>query len=266
VATQAVSGSSVTQGRLWGARARDWAEWQEPVQRPLYQAVLDATGVGSGTALLDVGCGSGLACALAATRGASVSGLDAAAGLVEIARERLPQADLRVGEMETLPFADRAFDVVTGFNSFQYAANPVGALREARRVSRPGAPVVIMTWGRKDDCDAAAYIAALGSVLPPPPPGAPGPFALSDETALKALATEAGLSPHRIADVDCPFTYPDLETALRALLSAGPAVRAIEAAGEERVREVVTQALTPYRTASGGYHLENVFRYLIAHA
>ena len=62
------------------------------------------------------------------------------------------------------------------------------------------------------------------------------------------------------------FVPPDRETALRALLSAGPAMRAIAAAGEERVTVAATGAIAPYRTSSGGYAIENVWRYLIATA
>src|SRR5438876_12359115 len=93
----AVAGSAGIQGQLWGARARDWSELQEPVQRPLYDAVFRAINLGPGTRLLDVGCGSGLACAIAAEQGATVTGLDAADALVAIARARSPSADLRFG-------------------------------------------------------------------------------------------------------------------------------------------------------------------------
>jgi ubiquinone/menaquinone biosynthesis C-methylase UbiE len=41
-----------------------------------------------------------------------------------------------MGDLEDLPFADASFDVITGFNSYQFAANPANALREARRVAR----------------------------------------------------------------------------------------------------------------------------------
>jgi hypothetical protein len=66
--------------------------------------------------------------------------------------------------------------------------------------------------------------------------------------------------------VSCPFEFPDLETALRGLLSAGPAVRAIKTAGEEAVRDAVAVALEPYCLPSGEYRMENRFRYVIASA
>ncbi len=66
--------------------------------------------------------------------------------------------------------------------------------------------------------------------------------------------------------MDAPFDYPDLATALRGLLSAGPAVVAIQSLGEEQVRRQVTAALEPFQTSSGGYHMRNTFRFLLAEA
>ena len=65
-------------------------------------------------------------------------------------------------------------------------------------------------------------------------------------------------------DVPCPWVYPDLETALKGMLSAGPAERAMRASSFERAREAVAAAIEAYRTPSGGYHLNNTFRYLVA--
>ena len=93
-------GTAELQGRLWGARPRAWAELQEAANAPMYEAAFDAAGLSAGQRYLDIGCGAGLALNLAAGRGAKVSGLDAAAGLVELARARCPDADIRVGELE----------------------------------------------------------------------------------------------------------------------------------------------------------------------
>ncbi len=231
---------------------------------PLYEAVLARARVGIGVQLLDVGCGSGMYCGLAAARGARVAGLDAAEALVTIARQRVPDGDFRVGEIEDLPWAEASFDLITGFNVFQYAADPVNALREARRVARPGAPVFISTWGEPLYCEAAAYLGALGALLPAPAPGAPGPFALSDPGALERLAREAGLTPLENTVVECTWSYADLDTALRGLLAAGLAVRAIRHSGEEPVRQAVTTAIAPFRTLRSGYQIENRFRFLVA--
>jgi SAM-dependent methyltransferase len=193
-----------------------------------------------------------------------VAGVDAAAPFIAIARRRVPQGDFRVAEMEELPHTDGTFDIVTGFNSFQYAATPINALREARRVAKPGGVTVIAVWGLPEQCEAAGHLKALGALMPPPPPGAPGPFALSDETKLKSFATDAGLTPLTVVDVKCPWIYPNLESALKGILSAGPAERAIRASSIERARDAIAGAIAQYRTASSGYHLNNTLRYLIA--
>lgn len=256
-------GTANTQGQIWGVRAKDWADVQESVAAPLFEAILQETVVGKNTTVLDIGCGSGIFCEMAAKRGAQVSGLDASEHLIAIARERVPAGDFRTGEMEELPYDKQSFDVVTGFSSFQFAASPINALREASRVSRTGT-VVIAVFGKPEDSQATAYIKAMGSLLPPPPPGAPGPFALSADGALEALAAQAGLTPSVVKTVACPWNYPDEQTALRGLLSSGPAIRAIQEKGEDTVRDLIVQVISPFKTSSGGYYLTNYFRYLIA--
>lgn len=253
------------QGRLWGERARDWAAYMESKKQPLFQTVLEHAGIGAGAKVLDVGCGAGTFCALAASRGACAVGVDASRKLLETAREREEAAGFLQAEMQELPFADRCFDAVTGFNAFQYAAEPDRALREAARVAKRGARAVVAVWGEPGECDAAEYIRALSALLPPRPPGSPGPFALSEDGALREFARRAGLKPETQRDVDVPWEYPDRETAIRALLSSGPAAAAIGHAGEERVRETIGEVLQPFRTGSGGYRLRNKLRYLLAH-
>jgi SAM-dependent methyltransferase len=263
MAATSPAGTASVQGELWGARAGDYAEVQEPTFRPLYESVLARPEMAKVSSILDVGCGPGLAAQVFSAKIARVAGVDATAPFVEIARRRVPGGDFRVAEMEALPHADGSFDAVTSFNAFQYAASPVNALREARRVVKPGGVIVIAVWGLPESCEAAGHLKALGSLMPPPPPGAPGPFALSNEVKLKALASEAGLAPGAIVDVPCPWAYADLETALRGMLSAGPAERAVRASSFERAREAVAASIMPYRLASGGYRLNNTFRYLV---
>lgn len=258
-------GTANMQGKIWGARAKDWADVQENVAIPLFESVLQETAVGKNTSVLDVGCGSGIFCEMAAKRGARVSGLDASEPLLAIARERVQSGDFRTGEMEELPYTDQTFDVVTGFSSFQFAANPIKALQEASRVSRTGT-VVIAVFGEPEESEATLYIKAMGSLLPPPPPGAPGPFALSAKGALEALVIKSGLTPSAIKKVECPWNYPDEQTALRGLLSSGPAIRAIQEKGEDTVRDLILQVIAPFKTSSGGYYLTNNFNYLTATA
>lgn len=126
-------GSDSDNGSWWHSSASDWASIQEGMLRPSYQTVFDALDVRPGMRLLDVGCGAGLAAQLAAARGARVAGIDSSPASIAIAGERTPEGDFHIGDMQELPFADGTFDAVTGFNSFQFAADPVAALRQALR-------------------------------------------------------------------------------------------------------------------------------------
>ncbi len=256
--------TSEAHGRLWGARARDWADYMEGTVRPVFEAVLERTRVGPGTRYLDAGCGAGMAAQIAAARGAEVAGVDAAEAMLSIARSRVPAGDFRQGDLEDLPFSGESFDVVTGFNSFQYAGNPVAALREAGRVAKRGGFVVIMTFGDPDGMEAAALVTVLKPLMPPPPPGAPGPFALSDETALRRFATSAGLQPVDVFDVDSPWVYADEAAALRGLTSTGNAVRAIQQVGEDVVTEAYANAIAAFRQPDGSVRASAWFRCLLA--
>jgi SAM-dependent methyltransferase len=260
-------GSAATQADVWGERARDWADVLEGWSGwgiPIYRHVLERVPVGTGTRLLDVGCGAGRFCRIAADRGAQIAGLDATAALIEIARERTPDGDFRVGDMERLPWGEDSFDVVTGFNSFFFAADIVRALREARRVARPGASIAITVFGRPERCESTPVFASLGQLLPSQSAEDKEHPALHEEGVLETLVTEAGLKPKEAGYCEVPEEYADLDTMLRGYLAVGPIVRAVRALGEQVVRDALTEALRPLRTSTGGVRMEDELRYLIA--
>jgi SAM-dependent methyltransferase len=241
----------------------------EPLMVPLYLAVLERAKLGSEARLLDVGCGAGgflrLAVATGIGAAAELKGIDAAEGLIAIARERARAAEFQVADLEDLPFRDATFDVVTSFNAVQFAASPAAALREAHRVIKQGGKFCVATWGRAQECEAAAYLDAVAALLPARArAGGPGPFALSEPGVLEHLLAGAGLTAIAAGEVDVPWRFKNLDAALRALLSTGPSVRAIRAVGEPRVRHAVAEAISPFRTSGGEYRLENRFRFLIA--
>ena len=257
-------GTAKLQGHLWGARARSWAELQELAFEPLYRAAFEAAGVAQGVRLLDVGCGAGLALAIARDFGAEVSGIDAAEGLIEIARQRLPGADLRVGELEQLPWRDGCFDIVTGFNSFQYAEDRVHGLQEAARTMTADGRLVAAVWGQPDQCQMADYLAALGRCMPAPPPNAPGPWALSPPGALEALLRTAGLKVIDSGEATTVFRFANDGEAREGLLASGPAVRAVEHSGEDATAAAVAEAIERFRAIDGSYEMLNVFRFVVA--
>jgi DNA modification methylase len=138
------------------------------------------------------------------------------------------------------------------------------ALKEAGRVLKNKGTLVTMIWGNKEDCEAATYLKAVGSMLPPPPPGAGGPFALSENNRLENMLEEAGFTIINKSDEVSVWDYPDEETALRGLLSAGPASKAIDHSGYDKVYETVKQAMAPYVQPNGHVVYKNKWRVVIS--
>jgi SAM-dependent methyltransferase len=256
-------GSAAVQGELWGRAPQDWSDFQESQMRPVFEATLDALGPLRGVRLLDAGCGAGLALSLAAERGASVSGVDASAPLLGLARRRVPRADLRAGDIEELPFADATFDTVTAFNAVQYAAEPAAAVAELARVCRPAGTVAIAAWGDPERCETEALFARLRS-LAPPPPGRPRPLALSEVGVIEALLDRVGLTVTGTGETPVTFRYADHAQAWRAHRSAGPLQQVIDVVGDAAVRAVVREVLEADRKPDGTLRQDNVFRYVTA--
>jgi SAM-dependent methyltransferase len=215
----------------------------EPRMVALYEAVLDELDLREGDRLLAIGGGAGLFLRLARQRGATAVGDDGTA---------------------PLRFPGESFDAVTGLDALQSVPDPAAALREAGRVLRSGASIVLATWGRPDQCEATAYLRAAGALVAPL--DGPDPFALAAPGALAAFAARAGLTASARRDVPCVWTFPDEPALLRGLTSTRLALAAADAAGEDAVRHAIRDAVAPFRTSDGGYRLENVFTYIIAHA
>jgi len=264
-ASSAATGSASRWGPLWGARPADWA-LSEDRQVPTYEAALRRVGLQPGQRVLDIGCGVGAFLRLVAERAAEPHGIDASEALIAYARERLPDADVRVGEMEDLPWGDDTFDLVTGFNSFFFANDMVAALREAGRVAKPNAPVVIQVWGAHERCDLEAMKQLARPFLPPRPPGAPPDPDLSRPGKLDALATEAGLTPESEFDTTWALEYPDADTLSRAMVAVAGLATLAGPEREHELKATVVEGLAPYRRADGSFRLANEYHYLIAHA
>ena len=260
-----ISAAAQVQRRLWGTDPRAWAELAEAHNRPLFEAVLDAAQVRPGTRLLDVGCGSGLTLVLARQRGAVPAGLDISPGLLQVARDRLPDADLRDGDLEFLPFGDAAFDAVTGINAFQFAGDPRQALREAARVTRPGGRVVASLFAAPERSQGTVVHEAMSALIPPEQAGDHAPYALSAPGNLEAALTESGLSVTGDGEVVCHWRYATMDNAVKALLCSAGGARAIEAAGQDTVRDVLQRALAQFQDPrTGVVTLVNTFRWVAA--
>jgi SAM-dependent methyltransferase len=253
-----------TQRGLWGQRPEDWATLAEPQNLGLITAALDGAAVGAATKLLDVGCGSGLALEHAAARGARLAGIDLAPALLAIARRRVPDADLREGGLDTLPFGDAAFDAVTAINALQFAFDPAAALTEVARVLRGGGRLAIGQFAAPERCESTALHLAMEALTPPERREDHAPYALSAPGALERALADAGLKVREDRELPGDWRYANEDEALRGLLCSGGGTRAIALAGEAAVREAVAAGLASFRQSDGSFVMHNHFRLVIA--
>jgi SAM-dependent methyltransferase len=254
--------SWIESGQAWGERAVDWAYLVEPYARSANDALFDRAGVGPGTRLLDIACGSGYAASVAAARGAAVAGLDASEALIAIARARTPHADFRVGDMFALPFGDCQFDVATSFNGI-WKGNE-DALREARRVVRPGGLVGFSFWGAPKRLGLMPYFAALMEL---------SPASHVDATVNQGETGRPGVAEQMLADAGLELVdrgaaqvvneFPDLDLAVRGMAAAGPSWPALQAAGYERVAQAVREAIRPCWTEGLGVRIVSEFGWIL---
>ena len=249
-----------TEGPAWGAAAHGWADHWAAFGAPAREAVADAAGIGAGTSLLDVGCGSGEFCALAAARGARVSGIDAADALVGIAGQRVPGADLRVGAVERLPWPDHSFDVVTAFNVLQFAADFLAALTEVRRVTRPGGRVAVCNWGRS----RTSRSTRSSSRSPSCSRRARVTRRASASRASGGARTPGGADPRARRGDRRAVLVPDWAGLERALLGLAPAYRIDDATAARVIRETVEGLAERFRRPDGSYRFDNRWRFMIA--
>ncbi|UUN29399.1 class I SAM-dependent methyltransferase [Streptomyces sp. FIT100] len=260
-------------------RARDWAEIQERMLVPLYEAVYEHLEVDAGSRVLGLGCGSGLALLMAAARGASVTGLDTDASRIELARERLltpePDREARApqgarlvegGPDEAAELSLPRFDVITVFQPIGCTAGDsdglVPTLEAVVPLAGRGAAVVLAGWGPPERC-ATSVVLRVASRLTERLRG-DGGWRQTRRDDLEDVATRAGLKPDGSGRVACPFGYADLESAVRGLLSTGLFDPAVRATDQAQVEKEITEALHGYVRGDGTVWMPNVFRYVIA--
>lgn len=231
----------------WGRMAVDFAALLEPAAAREYVGLHHRLRIDEGDRVLDMACGSGFAIELARARGAVCAGIDASTRLIDVARDRNPGSDLRVGDMNELPWEDGMFDVVTSFRGI-WGTTP-DALAEARRVLAPGGRIGVTVWGHIKQSPGAWALS-------------PFRLARTESVANQAAMVTLGrpgvgeelLAAHGFEDVarvSIPFAweFADPDAYARALASTGPAFEAIEEVGvdaflahavalaEERVRD-----------------------------
>ncbi|MDH6224747.1 SAM-dependent methyltransferase [Streptomyces sp. MJP52] len=263
--------------RTWAAdprtRARDWSEIQERMLVPLYEAVHERLGVGRGTRLLGLGCGSGLALLMAAGRGADVTGVEPdSPERLSLARERLAAgADGRSGGgvtrlEERIPARTDAYTVVTALEPVGCRTGDTGTLvarlREAAPLAERGAAVVLAGWGPPERCATAAVLRTAAGT--DGTSRSPEGWRQAGRDDLEDVARRAGLVPDGSGRVSCPFGYAGTDSAVRGLWSTGLFDAAAAATDRTQVDKELREALHPYVRADGTVWMPNVFRYLVA--
>ncbi len=245
---------------------------------PLYEAVYERLEVGPATRLLGLGCGSGLALLMAASRGAAVAGVEPSSPeRLALARERLqPEASgtrARAGTSlvdqvpgETSGAGSTPYTLVTAFEPIGCLAGDAEGLGDLLAAATPlaaqGAAVVLVGWGPPERCATSSVLRVATKLADPLRGTARWRPALRDD--LEEVAEGAGLRPDGSGRVACPFGYADLDSALKGLLSTGLFDAAIAATDQAQVDEEVTEALHPHQRPDGTVWMPNVFRYLIA--
>jgi ubiquinone/menaquinone biosynthesis C-methylase UbiE len=167
---------------------------------PWAQEILErARPIGPADRVLDLGCGTGIVARLLRERlggAARITGLDASADMIEMARALAPELEWREGNAMKLPFADASFELVVAQQMLQFVPEPAAALREIRRVLVPGGRFVAATWRPRHELP---LYEVLGQVAERHLGVAHEKrFLLGDDAALRAMLAEAGFSDVRV--------------------------------------------------------------------
>ena len=221
----------------------------------LWQAALQP-----GERVLDVACGTGLvsfAAARAVGPAGGVVGVDLSGRMVEAARQRgegTALTNVRFERMgaEQLALDDAGFDVVLCALGLMYMPDPAEAMREMRRVLRPGGRVVAAVWGERRRCGWAALFPIVDAEVVSDV--CPLFFQLGEGDALASLVSSAGfeaVASHRIA---ATLSYADEAEACDAAFAGGPAALAwsrFDDAVRDRVRRNYVESIAGWQHGAG---------------
>lgn len=248
--------AATASGEAWSPVAEEWAARWGRVADPVRDEIVRRAGIGAGTRVLDAGCGSGELAAQLVALGAIVSAVDAAPGMVALARATAPAADVRLAAIDRLPFLDGAFDVVISVNTLQFADDMAAALTELARVAAPGGMVAVANWAERarNDLDTLETAIAVDD--------GDDPDDLVDldyrvPGGLDALFAVAGMPVDWSSTVDVPWSAASDDDLARGVL-LGEDDDTIAAR-----TPVVVAAARPFAAPGGGYVLRNSFRVVL---
>lgn len=206
---------------------------------PAARVLIEDAAPRRGERVVDVGCGTGNAALLAAEHGASTTGVDPAARLLDVARERAAAAGLDatfvLGDAASLPIGDGEADLVVSVFGVIFARDPRAAAAELARVTAPGGRIVLSAWIPGGAISEAVRLAGrtVARAVGAPPPAPPFPW--HEREALGDLfgphGFEVTTDEHRIAFTGkSPSAFLDADSANHPLAVAARAV--LEPRGE----------------------------------
>jgi SAM-dependent methyltransferase len=187
-----------------------WRKWHTQLSafsREATDAVLEAAKLRPGMKVLDLASGVGnpaLSIAAAVGPTGHVTATDLGPGMIAFAEElaqskALRNMEFRVVDVESLPFPDRSFDVVSCRFGVMFFPEQVKAFRECRRVLKPGGRVSFVVWGKSDQPFLTATIGILMKYVeaPAPDPDAPHAFMFGERGLLESRLKAAGFADVR---------------------------------------------------------------------
>ncbi|MEA2642420.1 MAG: hypothetical protein QOF51_3814 [Chloroflexota bacterium] len=241
----------------WGTAADAYAAHWGALTQQAVEPLLDAAGVTNGTRALDLATGPGWIAMAAARRGAQVTGVDLAPGMVARASQHAPEIEFRQGDAQDLPFEAESFDaVVMGFGLL-HLGHPERALAEAFRVLRPGGRAAFTVWAPAED--AVAFRIVLAAVeahgAPVALPVGPPFFRFSDHAELSRALTEAGFASPTVTRIPQTWRLPAPEALYEAMhdgtVRTAGLLRGQAPTAQDAIREAVTTGARAYATADG---------------
>jgi SAM-dependent methyltransferase len=167
---------------------------------PAAKQLVDIAAPKPGEIVVDVGCGTGNAALLAAARGASVTGVDPARRLLDVARERAVEEGLDVtfveGTAEALPLEDGIADLVTSSFGVIFTPDVPAAVVELDRVTRPDGRILVSSFPPAGPMNTLAGVMReeFSRVLGSPPPSGSKPFGWHDLADLRSVFEPRGFS------------------------------------------------------------------------
>ena len=188
---------------------------------------------------------------------------DQSDAMVALARERATAAGLegiefRVLDGEWIDLELASVDAALCRWGYMLMADPAAALRETRRVLRPGGRVALAVWDRRDlnpwSTVPTEVLVSFG-LAEPPNPADPGPYSMSDPELVREMLAEAGFTEIVLDAVDVPRTAPDFDSWWATHLDLSVATRTAFAKADEEqtlaVEEEIARRFAAYTAADG---------------